>query len=720
MRLKLAVTFLLAANLFGQPSQSDRYKYAPMVATARLWNMIRYQHPQLTGDSTAWDSALIAAIPKLEAVHSDEDLALALDALLQTLHDPCTRIALGLPGKGVTVQSMASDTMVIHAGNGDLAGTVGAGLMLKMSIPQTNNLVWDIRGTRLPFQLTIRPDVSLLSQNGVGYAFRQHSGYPPQDGAQSSYFSALQIVDPQPITGKPAAARKQVYLIDKDSAVPVQAIVDQIHGRTSILSEDPPSARQAGFTELVRVLGKVTAEVRVAELRYPDGTTEFAPTRVVLNRGEEAVKAAAGELDAGWGIPGERPKFLPGAAGFHDVPYADNPYPSRELRILAAFRLWGVLHYFDPYVALMGDQWDDILVEFLPKFSEAKDAAEYHQAVAQMAVRTGDIGCAVRSTELQGVFGPAAPPFEVRFIDNQPVVSRIFKSSPAQPGDIILKINGKPVQDRMAELSRYTAFRNQANRYLVSARMPGPVTLTVQRKGEESQDISVQLNDNNQKAFPAARGGDAIRLINEQIGYADMERVEAGELDAMFEKFSQTAAIILDMRGYPRDNALAIAMRLGDRNQPVIAELFRNVVGLGTGGGHIGFLQSELRVPRAAKPRRYMGKTVALIDDQYPSVTGENAMCLRAANNTILVGTPAFPLFSSYTTVLDVPGGIKVHFSGQIPRWPGGKLLYPDGVQPDVEARPTVAGLRAGKDEVLQAAVEYLAKEAKTATNEHQ
>src|SRR5580692_4055318 len=111
MRLKLAIVFLVAANLLGQPSQSDRYKYAPLVSTAKLWNMIRYLHPRVTGDSTAWDAALIAALPKIEAAHSDEDLATALDAMLETLHDPCTRIAYGLPGSGLSVQSLESDTM---------------------------------------------------------------------------------------------------------------------------------------------------------------------------------------------------------------------------------------------------------------------------------------------------------------------------------------------------------------------------------------------------------------------------------------------------------------------------------------------------------------------------------------------------------------------------------------------------------------------------------
>src|SRR5580693_7231984 len=157
MRVKLAVSLLLAAKLFAQPSQSDRYRLAPLVNTAKLWNMIRYLDPRLTGDSTAWDSALLAAVPKIEAVHSDEELAVALDAMLATLQDPCTRIAAGLPGKAVTVQSPDADTMVIHAGNGELSGSLGAGLMLQMGIPQTSSVVWDVRGSRMPYAFAGRP-----------------------------------------------------------------------------------------------------------------------------------------------------------------------------------------------------------------------------------------------------------------------------------------------------------------------------------------------------------------------------------------------------------------------------------------------------------------------------------------------------------------------------------------------------------------------------------
>jgi hypothetical protein len=376
-----------------------------------------------------------------------------------------------------------------------------------------------------------------------------------------------------------------------------------------------------------------------------------------------------------WNIPGERPKFQLGTSAFRDMPYAETPYPSREMRLLAAIRMWGILRYFSPAVALMGDKWDDVLVEFLPRFSEAKDVREYNLAAAEMAARTGDPECAVRSAVTAEFFGPATAPFEIRFIENQPVVTRIFKPNPAQVGDVILAIDGKPVQSRIDELSHLIPASSRAAK--------------------------------NQATLPAARDGEAVRLIDEHTGYVDLERVDTSEIEALFQKLLNTPAIIFDLRGYPRNQAMTIAARLGDRDQPVTVDLFRNVVGIGSGDRQVSFRQSELRAPRGQNPR-YMGKTVALIDDVTPSITGEVAMTFKAVNNTILIGSTTFPIYSSSATMFDVPGGIKTIFSGEMPHWPGGRAVYPEGVRPDVEVRPTLAGIRAGRDEILEAAIAYL------------
>lgn len=48
-------------------------------------------------------------------------------------------------------------------------------------------------------------------------------------------------------------------------------------------------------------------------------------------------------------------------------------------------------------------------------------------------------------------------------------------------------------------------------------------------------------------------------------------------------------------------------------------------------------------------------------------------------------------------------------FSGHEVRHADGRQLQRLGIQPDIEVHPTIMGLRAGRDEVLEAALHWLA-----------
>jgi C-terminal processing protease CtpA/Prc len=247
---------------------------------------------------------------------------------------------------------------------------------------------------------------------------------------------------------------------------------------------------------------------------------------------------------------------------------------------------------------------------------------------------------------------------------------------------------------------------NRAAPLLATAASGSTVKLTVKRADGHTTDVDVQLMAGNTQSVPASRTGNAIRLLNERTGYADLERVEASQVDAIFDQFKDTAAIIFDLRGYPRSHALAIAARIAPQSLGVAAELFHNVVGVGSGDGNIRFQETELRIPKSTKPQ-YKGKVVALVDEMTSTLGGDSAMCLKSAG-AVLIGSHTFARFTQTSSTFDVPGGIRIVFSGSIPRWPGGKLLSPEGVVPDVEVRPTIASIRENKDDVLQAAMKYL------------
>ena len=55
-----------------------------------------------------------------------------------------------------------------------------------------------------------------------------------------------------------------------------------------------------------------------------------------------------------------------------------------------------------------------------------------------------------------------------------------------------------------------------------------------------------------------------------------------------------------------------------------------------------------------------------------------------------------------------LPGGIVVNFTGQSVRHADGSQLQRVGIVPDVEAHLTLRGVREGRDDVLECAVDYL------------
>ena len=103
----------------------------------------------------------------------------------------------------------------------------------------------------------------------------------------------------------------------------------------------------------------------------------------------------------------------------------------------------------------------------------------------------------------------------------------------------------------------------------------------------------------------------------------------------------------------------------------------------------------------------YQGKTVMLIDDRTQSQAEHTGLFFEAANGTKFIGTPSAGANGDVTAMV-LPGGVGWMFSGHDVRHADGRQLQRLGLQPDVRVAPTLAGIRAGKDEVLDRAVTYL------------
>jgi C-terminal processing protease CtpA/Prc len=59
-------------------------------------------------------------------------------------------------------------------------------------------------------------------------------------------------------------------------------------------------------------------------------------------------------------------------------------------------------------------------------------------------------------------------------------------------------------------------------------------------------------------------------------------------------------------------------------------------------------------------------------------------------------------------TCVELPGEVALYFSGQSVRHRDGRELQRAGIQPHIHVAPTLEGVRAGRDEVLERALRFL------------
>ena len=96
-----------------------------------------------------------------------------------------------------------------------------------------------------------------------------------------------------------------------------------------------------------------------------------------------------------------------------------------------------------------------------------------------------------------------------------------------------------------------------------------------------------------------------------------------------------------------------------------------------------------------------------LVDERSLSQSEYTAMAFRAAPNAIVVGNQTAGADGNVSNIV-LPGGYAAGFSGI-------GVFYPDktptqrvGIVPDVEVRPSIAGIREGRDEVLEEALRQI------------
>jgi C-terminal processing protease CtpA/Prc len=303
------------------------------------------------------------------------------------------------------------------------------------------------------------------------------------------------------------------------------------------------------------------------------------------------------------------------------------------------------------------------------------------------------------------------------------VITQVLDPEAAQAGvragDIVKKIDGETVLDRFKREARYVAASTpQAlGATLMTRILDGPegstAALTIEDASGNRKDVNVKRSASFLAALEIQRAGEAVKLLPGNIGYADLQRLTSADVDGLLEKFRAAKAIVFDARGESHDISERLAARLTEQRDAPAAVLTGPLTmapdvpqsGVATQSSSFFLVQT---IPNSTE-WKYKNKTVMLIDERTIGQAEHAGLYFEAANKTTFIGSPSAGADGEVTSFV-VPGGVTISFSSHDVRQVNGGKLQRLGLQPAVSVSPTIKGVRDSRDEVLEKALEYLAK----------
>lgn len=402
-----------------------------------------------------------------------------------------------------------------------------------------------------------------------------------------------------------------------------------------------------------------------------------------------------------------------GNPGFeHELRYPGFKAPDPGIQLLALFRFWNMIEYWFPYRNLIAD-WDKLLRESIPRIALAKSFDDYQLQLMRViaAVQDGHDNL-WSSLKLRPPVGECQLPVILRYIEKRFVVSD-YASSDRSPGfkigDAITAIDGLPVKKLASRVLPYYGDSNDAARYRDIGRSltrgscaSVPIEINRDNKSmklavDRVETHKLDLTRDGRHDLP----GDTFQILPQNIGYLKLSSVKADRIDANLHAAADTKGLIVDIRNYPSE---FVVFALGSHLVQRDTQFARFTEADLSNPGVFRWRQGGPLMPEAPY---FFGRVVILVDEMSQSQSEYTAMALRATPNAIVMGSTTAGADGD-TSAVPIPGNLQTFISGLGVFYPDKRPTQRIGIVPDIVVNPTIAGIRAGRDEVLESAVDYI------------
>jgi hypothetical protein len=362
---------------------------------------------------------------------------------------------------------------------------------------------------------------------------------------------------------------------------------------------------------------------------------------------------------------------------------------------------WNVFQHFYPYFDVVEVDWDAVLTRALERALADRTEEDLLRTLNWLVARLEDGHGGVYHA-LQA--GSGLPPFRVEWIEDRAVVTA-SRLAAFERGDVVLAIDDRSAADIVRDDEVYLSGSPQWRRVRAMGQFglgkAGARSLARLRRGRETLEVPFERATRSPVAGPPARA--PIDRLEEGIFYVYLSRASWPDIEARIGELAAARGIVFDLRGYPNGNhqVLSHLLREPDRSS---AWMKIPLVVLPDREGWT-FQEIGWNLPTASP--RIEGRVVFLTDGRAISYAESFLSFVEHYKLGEIVGEPTAGA-NGNVNPFTLPGGYSVSWTGMRVVKHDGSRHHTIGVLPTVPVRRTVAGVAAGRDELLEKALEVI------------
>lgn len=386
----------------------------------------------------------------------------------------------------------------------------------------------------------------------------------------------------------------------------------------------------------------------------------------------------------------------------------DFDFSDKADRLLGLFRMWNVIEYYYPYVDILDKEWMDVLDEMIPIMLEGDDEHSYCMAMEHFTAQLHDAHALYGYAGVLEEYGEYSAPVRLIRAEGQYVVNFVYRDCDLQVGDVIVAFNGTPIEDIIEEQKQYISITeddkilNQMEGFLLRAKEPD-MDITV-RRGDDEISVTTQGMSLEESQTVKGEEKEPYEVLDNNIGVINPKVLTDDEFSNIMKKVEKTDGLIIDLRQYPKNgnwiNILAEYLKAEETPFCRAISISPTIPG--------AYLTNYIETSGGKQvPYHYEKPVVILMNERTQSLAEYTIMMFRDGHNTIVIGSNSVGSDGDLAYLYGPEGNI-LQFSGVGILTAEGEQTQRVGLSPDIYVEPTVSGIKEGKDELIEAAVQYI------------